>query len=89
MPVQPLLGSVAVTLYVAGMVTVLLAVLIPPPQLNVEPVALEDAVNTSLTLEQVSGAGAAMLATGAVMFCVTVTDAVLLQPLDGSVTVTV
>ena len=71
------------------MVTVLFAVLIPPPQLNVEPVALDDAVSTSLTFEQVSGVGVAMLATGAVMFCVTVTDAVLLHPLDGSVTETV
>ena len=88
-PVQPLDGSVTVTLYVAGIEMVLVAVVIPAPQLKPEPAALEEAVNTSLTLTQVRGVGAVILATGAVIFWVTVTEWVLLQPLAGSVTVTV
>ena len=66
----------------------LVAVVTPPPQLNVAPVVVEDAVKVSLGDVQVIGAGAAMLALGAIMFCVTVVDAVFVQPLAGSVTVT-
>ena len=87
--VQPLVGSVTVTVYVAGLVTVWLAVVIPPPQLNVAPLVVDDAAKTSLVAAQVKTVGGAMLALGAVIFCVTVADAVLVQPLPGLVTVTV
>ena len=40
----------------------------PPPQLNVAPVVVDDAVNASVRLEQVNTAGAAMLTLGAVIF---------------------
>ena len=61
----------------------------PPPQLNDEPFALDEAVKASLVLTQVNVAGAAMVATGAVVFWITVADAVLVQPLAGSVIVTI
>ena len=61
----------------------------PPPQLKVAPPVGEDAVNAWLTIVQVRTTGAATLALGAVMFCVTVADAVLVHPLTGFVTVTV
>ena len=61
----------------------------PPPQLNVAPPVVEEAVNVSLVVVQVKTVGAATLAFGTVVFCVTVAEAELVQPLDGSVTVTV
>ena len=86
--VQPLAGFVTVTVYVAGAETVLVVVVTPPPQLNVAPPVVEDAVNVSLVVVHVKTVGAAMLALGTVVFCVTVADAELVQPFDGSVTVT-
>ena len=71
------------------METELVAVVTPPPQLNVAPPVVDDAVNVSVVVVQVKTVGAATLAFGAVVFCVTVADAVLVQPLDGSVTVIV
>ena len=44
------------------------AVVTPPPQLNDEPLALDEAVKASLVLTQVKVEGVAMLATGAVVF---------------------
>ena len=64
------------------------AVVAPPPQLKVAPVAVYDAFNASDKLEHVNTAGVATLALGAVMFWVTVFDVVAVQPLPGSVTVT-
>ena len=61
----------------------------PPPQLNVAPPVDEEAVNVSLVVVHVNTVGAATFAVGTVVFCVTVVDAELVQPLDGSVTVTV
>ena len=61
----------------------------PPPQLNVAPPVVDEAVKVTLVVAQFKTAGAAMLAFGAVIFCVTVAEAELVQPLDGSVTVTV
>ena len=66
--VHPLAGSVTVTVYVAGVETVFVAVVIPPPQLKVDPPVVEDAVMVSLVTEQVKTPGAAMLALGAVLF---------------------
>ena len=64
-------------------------VVTPPPQLNVAPPVVDEAVNTSLVATQVKTVGVAMLAFGAVKFWVTVTEAVLVHPLTGLVTVTV
>ena len=61
---------------------------IPPPQLNAAPVVVEDAVKVSVGDAQVIGEGAAILALGAVIFCVTVVEAVFVQPLEASVAVT-
>ena len=44
------------------------AVVIPPPQLNVAPVVVDDAVKVSDGDAHVIGAGVAILALGAVMF---------------------
>ena len=61
----------------------------PPPQLNVVPPVVDDAVNVTLVLVQVSIAGVAILTFGAVMFCVTDSEALVVQPFAGSVTVAV
>ena len=66
-----------------------MAVVIPPPQLNVAPPVLDDAVSTSLIAVHVKTVGAATLALGTVIFCVTFADAVAVHPLAGFVTVTV
>ena len=39
---------------------------LPPPQLNVAPVVVDDAVSVTLVTEQVKVAGTAMLALGGV-----------------------
>ena len=62
---------------------------IPPPQLNVAPVVVDDATSPWLVNAQVNTIGIAILTLGNTMFCVTIADAVLTQPVDGSVTVTV
>ena len=66
-----------------------MAVVMPPPQLKVAPPVVEEAVNTSLVVVQVNTEGAATLALGRVVFCVTVAEAVLVQPFTGLITVTV
>ena len=53
------------------------------------PVVVDDAVKVSLGEAQVIGDGDAIDAFGLVVFCATITDAVLVQPFAGSVTVTV
>ena len=87
--VHPFTGFVTVTVYVAGDEMVLVAVVTPPPQLKVAPPVVDDALNISLRVVQFNTVGAATLALGAVRFWLTVVDAVLVQPLPGSVTVTV
>ena len=67
----------------------LVVVVLPPPQLNVAPVVVDDTVRVTLVTEQVNVAGTAMLALGGVVFCVTVCVAVAVHPFAGSVTVTV
>ena len=86
--VQPLAGLVTVTVYVPGEETVLILPLPPPLQAYVAPAALEEAVSVTEVTAQVSVAGGAIVALGGVMFCVTVVDADAVQPLAGSVTVT-
>ena len=86
---QPFAGSVTVTVYDAGDVIVFVAVVMPEPQLNVAPPVVEDAVSVTLVTVHVKVAGAAMLAFGAVIFWATAALAVVVQPLLGSVTVTV
>ena len=64
------------------------AVVTPPPQLNVAPLVVDAAVNVVDVTAQVNVAGVPILAFGGLTVCVTVTAAVVVQPLDGSVTVT-
>ena len=85
---QPFAGSVAVTVYDPGEETVFVAVVIPPPQLKVAPVVVDETDKTSLVFKHVNVAGVAIATFGEVIFWMTVTVAVLLQPFDGSVTVT-
>jgi hypothetical protein len=87
--VHPLAGSVTVTVYVPGAVTVLAAVVTPPPQLYVTPAVVDEAVIVILATLQVSVAGGAMLTFGGAIVWETVTEAVALHPLPGLVTVTV
>ena len=86
--VHPFPGSVTETEYDPGADTDFVAVVIPPPQLNVAPTVDEDAVIVTLRTVQVSIAGGAMLTFGVVIFCVTVADADAVHPFEGSVTVT-
>ena len=66
-----------------------MGVVIPPPQLKVTPPVLDEAMSVSLLFKQVNTVGDVMLAPGAVIFWVTVVVALLVQPFDGSVAVTV
>ena len=61
----------------------------PPPQSNVAPAVVEDAVNVTEVFVHVSTAGVAMLTFGGVIFCDTVVEAFVVHPFAGSVTVTV
>ena len=65
---QPLPGLVTVTVYVPMLETLLAAVVTPPPQLNVALLVVEEAVNASLVLAQVSRVGVVILALGVVVF---------------------
>ena len=65
---QPFEGSVTVTMYVEGTEMLLVAVVTPPPQLNVAPLVVDEALNVSLVVVHVSGAGEAMLALGGKIF---------------------
>ena len=87
--VQPFVGSVTVTVYVFGEETAFVAVVTPPPQLKVAPPVVDEAVKVSLVVLQVKTTGALTLALGDVVFWVTVVEAVLVQPFEGLVTVTV
>ena len=66
-----------------------MVVVTPPPQLNVAPAVVEEAVNISLVFKQVKTVGGTIAAFGGVTDCVTFVETVLVQPLAGSVTVTV
>ena len=66
-----------------------MVVVLPPLQLNVAPIVVDDAVSVTLVTEQVNVAGTAMLALGGVTVWVTLCDAVAVHPFAGSVTVTV
>jgi len=58
------------------------------PQLKVAPVVVDEAVMVMLVIAQVSVAGGAMLRLGGVVAWLTVVEAELVQPFEGSVTVT-
>ena len=60
----------------------------PPPQLNVAPAVLDEAVNVSLVLVHVSSVGGEILRFGATISWIIVTEAEPVHPLDGSVAVT-
>ena len=66
----------------------LVVVIIPPPQLKVTPAVVDVAVSVSLRFVQVKTVGGMIPALGGIVFWVTVTEAVLVQPFAGSVTVT-
>ena len=66
----------------------MVAVVMPPPQLNVAPGVVEPAVRVTLVMVQVSSAGGAIVTFGTVMFWVTVVVVVAVQLLAGSVTIT-
>ena len=68
---------------------VFVAVVIPPPQLKVAPLVVDEAVMVWVVFVQVRTTGGAIEALGGVTVWVTVTDEELVQPLLGSVTVTV
>ena len=53
------------------------------------PPVVDEAVKVSLVVVQVSATGAAIFTFGAMLFCVTIAEAVLVQPFAGLVTVTV
>ena len=58
------------------------------PQLKVAPAVVEEAVMVMLVTAQLSVAGGAMLTLGGVIAWLTVVEAELVQPFEGSVTVT-
>lgn len=60
-----------------------------PDHKNVAPPALEVPLKATAVVLQVSMAPALAMAVGAVVFCETVVVAVLLQPVEASVTITV
>ena len=66
----------------------MLAAVVTVPQLKVAPVVVDDAVIVTLVTAQVSVAGGAMLTLGGMIAWLTVVEAELVQPLEGSVTVT-
>ena len=86
--VHPLVGSVTVTLYVPAVFIVWEGVVFPPPQSNVLPAVVDDADKVLVGLEHDKGVGTAMLTFGVAMFWLTMAEAVAVQELDGSVTVT-
>ena len=69
--------------------TVLVLVVFPPPQSNVAPAVVDDAVSITLVTAQVRVAGVAIAAFGGVIFLTTMAEAMVKHPLTGSVTVTV
>ena len=94
--VQPLLGSVTVSVYVPGALTV--GVALAPPlsivpsdvaQLNVAPLVVELPAKVTVVVVHVSSIGEPALQFGGVISSVTTTSHVLVQPLLGSVTVNV
>ena len=91
--VQPLAGSVTVTVYVPPTLTVGISreeVNPPGPlQLNVAPAVVELAISCTEVIVQVSIPQGAIVTFGAVVFEVTVAEAEPVQPLAGSVTMTV
>ena len=92
--VQPLLGSVTVTVYVPAAFTVGLDVVPPlviptPDQLYVAPVVVELALTVPTPVVQLIGVDVPAVTFGAALFALTDTVVVAVHPLFGSVTVTV
>jgi hypothetical protein len=65
-----------------------LVAVVTVPQLKVAPVVVDDAVMVTLVTAQVSVAGGAMLTLGGMIAWLTVVEAELVQPFEGSVTLT-
>ena len=86
---HPFKGSVTVTEYCPAVFTVFVADVIPPPQSNVTPVVVDEALSVTIVMVQVRSAGGAIVTFGMVMFWITVTEADAWHPVDGSVAVTV
>jgi len=90
--VHPFTGSVAVTVYIPGSVTIALAVLAanpPGPVHEYVAPAIEVALTVTLVMSQVSGPSLLAVTPGSVTFSITVVVAVDVHPFTGSVTVTV
>ena len=87
---QPLAGFVAVSVYVPAEIAVAVA-LDPKPLLHekVAPAVVLEPSRVTEALLHNKILSAPALTLGGIVFCVTVLDAVALQPLDGSVAVTV
>jgi hypothetical protein len=87
--VQPFEGSVAVTLYVPADVTTKVFKVLPSLQTKSVKIGVDDAESVTLGVVQLSVAGGAIATLGGILFCVTVVAALAVQPLLGSVAVTV
>ena len=92
--VHPLLGSETVTVYVpaaftVGLDVVAFAVIPEPVHKKVAPVVVELAVIVPVKIEQVRDKGLPAVTVGKTPLDVTTTVEVLVQLLEGSVTVTV
>ena len=66
--IHPFDGSVAVTVYDPGVLTVFVAVVTPPPQSKLTPMVPDEAVRVTLLIIHVNSAGGAMLIFGSVPF---------------------
>jgi hypothetical protein len=87
--VQPFDGSVAVTLYVPADVTANVFNVLPSLQAKSVTIGVDDAESVTVGVVQLSAAGGAIATLGGIMFCVTVVAVLAVQPLLGSVAVTV
>lgn len=87
--VHPFDGSVAVTLYVPADVTANVFKVLPSLQTKSVTMGVDEAVSVTLGVVQLSAAGGAIATLGGILFCVTVVAALAVQPLVGSVAVTV
>jgi hypothetical protein len=87
--IQPFEGSVTVIVYAPGEETVLVVLVLPPPQSYVTPGVVEEAVSVTVVTVHVNAGGGAILTFGGEPLCDMVVEAVAVHPFVGSVTVTV
>jgi hypothetical protein len=87
--VHPLFGFVAVTVYVFGMLTELLAEFTPLLHVYVTPAVVDVASNVVLATTQVNNTSVPAFTFGVALSTITTTASLAVHPLDGSVAVTV